>query len=112
MLRDINALEAMLRDPLSTHTGESVRVIIDGGIDLDRFLVLVSCMPDNFQGELLYIRRDGSGYLSTRELKNVRTVKAITEVDVEVYLRWHGLPARSRKTYEGQSPDARPDRTS
>lgn len=99
VLHDIDVLENMLRNPGSTQTGASVRVVIDGGIDLDRFLLLVATVPDNFQGELLYIRRDGSGYLSTRELKNMRTVKTINEMDVELYLRWHGLPARPRGTY-------------
>ena len=102
VLRDIDVLENMLRNPGGTQTGASVRVVIDGGIDLDRFLLLVATVPDNFQGELLYIRRDGSGYLSTRELKNMRTVKTISEMDVEVYLRWHGLPARRRETYPPQ----------
>ncbi|HVS31755.1 MAG TPA: hypothetical protein VMS98_09895 [Thermoanaerobaculia bacterium] len=99
VLRDIEVLENMLRNPGTSARGESVRVVIDGGIDLDRFLLLVATVPENFEGELLYIRRDGSGYLSTRELKNMRTVKTISEMDVEVYLRWHGLPARPRGTY-------------
>jgi hypothetical protein len=100
VMRNIDILENIIRNPGSTEmTGESVRVVVDGGIDLDRFLVLVATVPENFLGELLYIRRDGSGYLSTRELKTHRTVKTISEMEVEIYLRWHGLPARPRSSY-------------
>lgn len=104
VVRDIEVLDGMLRSPVMRASGEVVRVIVDGGADLDRFLVLVATLPDSFQGELLYIRRDGSGHISTRELKTVRTVRTISEVDVEVYLRWHGLPARSRTTYQPEHP--------
>jgi len=96
---DSDMLESMLRSPIVRATGEIVRVIFDGSIDLDRYLLLIATLPDRFEGEILFIREDGSGYLSTRELKTTRTVKAINRMDVEVYLRWHKLPARSRETY-------------
>ena len=96
---DSDMLESMLRSPIVRATGEIVRVIFDGSIDLDRYLLLIATLPDRFAGEILFIREDGSGYLSTRELKTTRTVKAINRMDVEVYLRWHKLPARSRETY-------------
>ena len=100
---DIDMLENMLRSPVVRFSGEIERVVIDGHMELDRFLYLISTLPDKFVGEILFIRRDGSGYLSSRELRSTRTVKAINEMEVEVYLRWHGLPARSRETY---GPDA------
>ena len=100
---DIEMLENMLRSPAVRLSGEIERVVIDGHMELDRFLYLISTLPEKFAGEILFIRRDGSGYLSSRELRTTRTVKAINELDVEVYLRWHGLPARSRATY---GPDA------
>ena len=100
---DIEMLENMLRSPAVRLSGEIERVVIDGHMELDRFLYLISTLPEKFDGEILFIRRDGSGYLSSRELRTTRTVKAINELDVEVYLRWHGLPARSRATY---GPDA------
>lgn len=102
---DFDMLESMLRSPFVRATGEIVRVVFDGGIDLDRFLLLVATLPEQFDGEILYIRDDGSGYLSSRELKTTRTVKAISEMDVEVYLRWHSLPARSRKSYQADPPE-------
>lgn len=102
---DSDMLESMLRSPVVRATGEIVRVVFDGGIDLDRFLLLVATLPDRFDGEILFIRENGSGYLSTRELTTTRTVKAISEMDVEVYLRWHGLPARSRTSYQPDKPE-------
>ena len=99
LVQDIDLLDSMLRSPVMQATREVVRVVIDGSADLDRFLLLVATLPDGFNGEILYIRRDGSGHLSTRDLKSLRTVKTLTDVDVEVYLRWHNLPARPRSSY-------------
>ena len=108
LVPDTAMLESMLRSPVVRATGEIIRVVFDGGFDLDRYLLLIATLPDRFNGEVLFIREDGSGYLSTRELKTERTVKAISAMDVEVYLRWHGLPARSRQSYSPQ-PDAAPN---
>ena len=106
LVHDIDLLDSMLRSPVMQATREIIRVVIDGSADLDRFLVLVATLPDGFNGEILYIRRDGSGHLSTRDLKSLRTVRTITDVDVEVYLRWHNLPARPRSSYAvEQLPD-------
>ena len=112
VVSDMDLLDGMLRSPVMQSTREIVRVIIDGGAELDRYLLLVATLPEGFHGELLYIRRDGSGHLSTRELQSLRTVKTISEADVEVYLRWHGLPARPRSTYPVESlpPHSRKER--
>lgn len=99
VVRDIDVLERTLNSPVLQAAGEIARVVIDGGTSLDRFLVLVSGLPATFAGEVLYITRDGAGYLSTRELQTVRTVKNLTNVEVEIYLRWHGLPAKPRGSY-------------
>ena len=99
VVQDADLLEGMLRSPVMQAAHEVVRVVIDGSIDLDRFLHLVATLPDGFNGEILFIRRDGSGHLSTRNLASLRTVKTISDVDVEVYLRWHNLPARPRSSY-------------
>jgi hypothetical protein len=48
---------------------------------------------------MLFVNRDGSGYLSTRDIDVRRTVRSISSSEVEVYLRWLGLPARPRASY-------------
>lgn len=99
VVRDVDVLERTLQSPVLQAAGDIARVVIDGGTTLDRFLVLVSGLPAAFSGEVLFISRDGAGYLSTRELQTVRTVKTLSNVEVEIYLRWHGLPARPRTSY-------------
>lgn len=99
VIANADLLDSMLRSPVMQATREVVRVVIDGGTDLDRFLFLVATLPDSFHGEILFVRRDGSGHMSTRELTNMRTVKTISDAEVEVYLRWHNLPARPRASY-------------
>ena len=96
---DIDMLEGMLRNPVVQAAGEVTRVVIDGGAELDRFLLLVATLPDRFAGDILFIRADGSAHFSSRELKTKRTVRTIGKEDVEIYLRWHGLPARPRASY-------------
>jgi hypothetical protein len=99
VVRDVDVLERTLNSPVLQAAGEIARVVIDGGTSMDRFLVLVSGLPATFAGEVLFISRDGAGYLSTRELQTMRTVKTLTSVEVEIYLRWHGLPAKPRGSY-------------
>ncbi len=99
VVHDIDVLDHTLHSPILQVAGEMARVVIDGGASLDRFLVLVGGLPATFGGEVLYISRDGAGYLSTRELQTLRTVKTLTNVEVEIYLRWHGLPAKPRRSY-------------
>ena len=99
VVRDLGVLERTLSSPVLQSAGEIARIIIDGGTSLDRFLVLTSGLPETFTGEVLYISRDGAGYLSTRELQTVRTARTLTSAEVEIYLRWHGLPAKSRSSY-------------
>jgi hypothetical protein len=108
VVRDIELLERTLLSPVIQAAGEIARVIIDGGTSLDHFLRLASGLPGNFRGELLFIRRDGSGYLSTRELQTQRSVRTLTAPEVEVYLRWHGLPARPRSSYPAESTPTPP----
>lgn len=99
LVHDLETLELLLHSPLVQAAGDVARVIIDGATDLDGFLRLSTSLPNAFLGEVLYIRRDGAGYLSTRELKTLRTVKNLSPAEVEVYLRWHGLPAMPRGSY-------------
>ena len=99
VVRDVDFLEQTLHGAIFQAAGDAARVVIDGGCTLDRFLILISSLPDTFRGELLYINRDGSGYLSSWELKTMRTVKNLGTTEVEIYLRWHGLPARPRTSY-------------
>jgi hypothetical protein len=112
VITDLDLLESMLRSAVMQSTREIVRVVIDGGADLDRFLFLVATLPDTFHGEILFIRPDGTGHLSTRELVTRRTVRTISEVEVEVYLRWHNLPARSRDSYHETKESPEPPRAS
>lgn len=107
VIPDIDMLDGILRSPVMQAAREVTRVIIDGGAELDRFLVIVATLPESFRGEILFVRGDGSGHLSSRELKTTRTVRTISREDVEIYLRWHNLPARPRASYV---PEAAPPR--
>lgn len=111
IVRDIDVLEATLQSAVVEGGGDTVRVVVDGGALLDQFLVLVSTAPKTFIGEMLFVNRDGTGYLSTRDIDVKRTVRTISAAEVEVYLRWLGLPARPRASYAPIPPPVaeRPD---
>lgn len=113
VVSDIDLLEATLHSPVIQAAGEIARVIIDGGMSLERFLQLTTGLPETFRGELLYIREDGSGYVSTRELQTLRTVKTLAPPEVAVYLMWHGLPAKRQPLHVGHAgpkPSKRPEK--
>lgn len=64
------------------------RVIFDRSVDGDTFLSFLSSMPIEFRGDVLRIRRDGSGTLSASSPRgDGRFLYGLSTVDVGFYLR-------------------------
>jgi len=90
----INAL-GFLRDAIErgvNEIGEDVaRVIIDRiGTPL-QFLEVLSNLPIEFAGDVLFVLEDGTGYLSSNGRGGDRVLYEITEHDVDFYLQTNGL---------------------
>jgi hypothetical protein len=64
------------------------RVIFDRSIDVDTFLTFLTSLPIEFRGDVLRIRKDGSGTLSASSPRgDGRFLYGLSVVDVGFYLR-------------------------
>jgi hypothetical protein len=62
------------------------RIIIDQATTSDDFLDLLSELPHHFNGDVLYLRPDGSGYLSATGRGDGRVLYSLKSHDVRFYL--------------------------
>lgn len=67
------------------------RVIIDRTGDAGDFLDLISRTPSQFMGDLIFIRDDGSGFLSAAGRGDGRVLYSLGAEDVRFYLETHDL---------------------
>ncbi|HEX2061739.1 MAG TPA: hypothetical protein VHK90_13455 [Thermoanaerobaculia bacterium] len=67
------------------------RVIVDRAGDADDYLDLLSGTPSEFLGDMLFIRDDGSGFLSATARGGNRVLYALTAYDIRFYLETHDL---------------------
>lgn len=86
-----------LRETLRTAVDESGldvgRVIIDRAGTADHFLDLLAELPDDFNGDLLFIRDSGCGVLSASTRGSGRVLYPLTVNDVHFYLEANDLIA-------------------
>ena len=66
------------------------RVIADRA-GSDEFMSLLAELPEDFNGDALLIRDDGTGYLSATARGGARVLYALTPFDVRFYLETHDL---------------------
>ena len=62
------------------------QVIFDRSIDSFELLRFLSTLPKNFQGDVLSIRHDGTGFLSAIGRGDGRLLYSLQPIDVEFYL--------------------------
>jgi len=86
-----NALKFALGSALNDVGLDVERVIIDRAGEADDFLELLSAMPQEFAGDALYIRDDGSGFLSATGRGCDRVLYSLAYRDVRFYLETHDL---------------------
>jgi hypothetical protein len=67
------------------------RVILDGGASASQFLDLMTDLPQEFPGDVVMIRNDGSAFLSAISRGSGRVLYTLTATDVEFYLQANGL---------------------
>ena len=67
------------------------RVILDGGATASQFLDLMTALPQEFPGDVVMIRDDGSAFLSAMSRGSGRVLYTLTATDVNFYLQANGL---------------------
>lgn len=67
------------------------RVIVDRCGDAETFLEFLSTMPPSYTGDVLFLRDDGSGFLSATGRGGDRLLYSLRPRDVRFYLETHDL---------------------
>ncbi|HKO56546.1 MAG TPA: hypothetical protein VJ276_11760 [Thermoanaerobaculia bacterium] len=90
-------LEALtvLRYALSSGVAEMQqdveRVVLDGCANPSQYLEILAALPQEFSGDVLYIRPDDTGFLSATGRGGDRVLYSLSPHDVQFYLEAHGL---------------------
>jgi hypothetical protein len=67
------------------------RIIVDRAADADEYLNLLATAPAEFNGDMLFIRDDGGGFLSATGRGGDRVLYALSDYDIRFYLETHDL---------------------
>lgn len=67
------------------------RVVVDRSGNSDQFLALLTALPAEFTGDVVFMRDDGTGILSATARGGDRVLYALTPYDVRFYLEAHDL---------------------
>jgi hypothetical protein len=82
---------SLLRYALDHVSQDVDRVLVDRTATAAEFLDLLTALPSAFLGDVLLVREDGSGFLSTVGRADGRLLYALKETDVQFYLDAHDL---------------------
>ena len=67
------------------------RVVIDGSGASDDFLHLLAELPHHFHGDIVFLREDGSGFLSASGRGDGRVLYSLQAADARFYLETAGV---------------------
>lgn len=80
---------ALMKAALSTFDVE--RIILDRCATADEFLHLLSALPSELAGDVLFMREDGSGFISAIGRGGDRVLYALNCSDIDFYIEMHAL---------------------
>jgi hypothetical protein len=87
----LNALRFALDTAFSEVGLDIERVVVDRAGTADDFLDLLSQVPSEFVGDIVFLRDDRAGYLSAMGRGGDRVLYSLTARDVRFYLEAHDL---------------------
>lgn len=71
------------------------RVIVDRCATAGQYLELLTALPQEFSGDVLFVRPDDSGFLSATGRGGDRVLYSLSKNDVRFYMDAHGLVAQA-----------------
>ena len=80
-------LPAAIELAMRVHQQQVARVIIDRVVTPIQFLQVITSLPHDFLGDVLFIRSDGESFLSANGRGGDRILYALDADDVRFYLR-------------------------
>lgn len=90
-LDSVTALKFALGVAIHDASLDIERVIVDRAASAEDFLDLLAALPSEFNGDILLIRDDGTGFLSATGRGGDRVFYALAARDVRFYLETHEL---------------------
>ncbi len=94
MLDSYTVLRYSMAKPLVDLDVDVERIILDRSSSASDYLALLASLPHEFTGDVLMIRDDESGFLSSTGRGGDRVLYALTANDMQFYLEAHGLIVR------------------
>ncbi|MCU1231537.1 MAG: hypothetical protein JWO97_4421 [Acidobacteria bacterium] len=91
LLQAFPVLTYALHNGLNELQQDVERVIIDHATTADAFLDMLTSLPSDFMGDILFIQDEKKGYLSATGRGGDRVLYALAEADVDFYLQTHSL---------------------
>ncbi|HJW92374.1 MAG TPA: hypothetical protein VJ901_02035 [Thermoanaerobaculia bacterium] len=92
-VRAVAMLEYALKNAVTELDRDVERVVIDRSASAGDCLELLARLPQEFQGDVLIVRGDGTGYLSATARGDGRVLYPLSMDDIEFYLLTHELVA-------------------
>jgi hypothetical protein len=84
-------LRYALEQSMSEMAHDVERLVVDRTATASQFLELLASLPDEFVGDVLYIRDDEAGFLSAAGRGAGRMIYALSQHDLHFYFETHGL---------------------
>jgi hypothetical protein len=84
-------LRYALEQSMSEMAHDVERLVVDRTATAAQFLELLASLPDEFGGDVLYIRDDEGGFLSAAGRGAGRMIYALSQHDLHFYLATHAL---------------------
>src|ERR1044072_5790057 len=92
-VRAVSILEYALKNAVAELPRDVERVVIDQSANAAECLELLARLPQQYHGDVLVVRNDGSAYLSASARGDGRVLYPLSADDIEFYLITHGLLA-------------------
>lgn len=90
-LDSVHALKFALGAAVTDVGLDIERVIVDRAGSADEFLDLLATLPSEFNGDVVLLRDDGGGFMSSSGRGGDRVLYALSPYDVRFYLETHDM---------------------
>lgn len=87
----LEVLRFMLRRGMRAIDLDVERIVVDRSATELQFLDLLTALPEDFAGDILHIREDGSAYLSASVRGGGRLLYPLGKSDLRFYLEAHDM---------------------
>lgn len=103
-IQNLSTLRHALHGAIAELGQDIERVVLDSCASPMEFLELLSQLPSQFVGDVVFVTGQGSGFLSAIARSGDRAISAFAPADLDFYLDAHGLLERTSMTFAIPEP--------